>query len=629
MKKLKHYILLFCIAISIPLFYVAWRTYDSLANEERSKLRFFTESLFDEMENEMAALLEREEKRAVDVYHFSPSPRDEMADPQETYIVGYFQNNPDGSFQTPVVKDLQHIPTDYKDLVGKLRQINQAFNQRKRTIAKIPSPAPAVRKAAKEKSKIKTDFAEKYLVSDKQVSKRAYLGQKKVRVENITRQQAASLDQEDAKEMAAASKNRTSSKTMPLKAEKRRDQKGRPVERMAEQTRHQMVETPGTFDPASRGFLVEVAPFQVVLVDAVHAFVFRRVEIQNRIYRQGFVLGVEPFLRHLAAAHYNSQPIAGFTRLSFTLQNRGKTIERFTSGKAPVHANLVSQRIFPAPFDLFSAVIRADGVPVSPARRSLTVALAVFGVLMLLGLFAIYHSTRKILELAERRAGFVSSVTHELKTPLTNIRMYIEMLEQGMALDADKEQDYYKVLGSESARLSRLINNVLELSRLEKKQRYFRVKTGDFNEVLTEATGIMEEKLNREGFTLKIRQNIPLVFAYDREVMIQVLINLIDNSIKFGRHAAEKKITIGLEGEGDRVVIAVSDTGPGIPKKALKKVFDDFFRVDNDMTRTTGGTGIGLALVKKLVQGMGGVVKASNNKEAGCTVTLSFPLNQA
>jgi signal transduction histidine kinase len=135
----------------------------------------------------------------------------------------------------------------------------------------------------------------------------------------------------------------------------------------------------------------------------------------------------------------------------------------------------------------------------------------------------------------------------------------------------------------------------------------------------------MQAKLRQEGFTLKIVQEDIRPFEYDREAMIQVLINLIENSVKFCRSALKKEITIRIYQESSRIKIAVSDYGPGIPRHALKKVFDDFYRADNSLARKTRGTGIGLALVKKFVRLIGGDVTAENNPGGGCTITISLP----
>jgi signal transduction histidine kinase len=199
------------------------------------------------------------------------------------------------------------------------------------------------------------------------------------------------------------------------------------------------------------------------------------------------------------------------------------------------------------------------------------------------------------------------------------------MLEQGIARDTAREQEYFRILDAESDRLSRLINNVLELSRLEKKQRHLEMATGTLTEVIEAVRRVMAPKLAREGFRFTIEAEDVPPFAYDREAMIQVLINLIENSLKFGRHGAERQITLRAAPVDGHVAIAVCDTGPGIPRAALKKVFDDFYRVEDALTRTTGGTGIGLALVRKFVTAMGGTVSAANNPGAGCTITLRLP----
>jgi signal transduction histidine kinase len=170
-----------------------------------------------------------------------------------------------------------------------------------------------------------------------------------------------------------------------------------------------------------------------------------------------------------------------------------------------------------------------------------------------------------------------------------------------------------------------LINNVLEFSKLEKKQRHLDLQEGTFEEVIQEVRDVMREKLRQEEFILKVEMKETPLFKYDREVMVQVLINLIENSMKFGKGSSIREITLRAGPEGDWMKISVSDTGPGIPRHALKKVFDDFYRVDSSLTRTTRGTGIGLALVKRFVLAMKGSITATNNDGPGCTITISLP----
>jgi signal transduction histidine kinase len=316
-----------------------------------------------------------------------------------------------------------------------------------------------------------------------------------------------------------------------------------------------------------------------------------------------------------------------FTELRLTVaENRGEALSaRF--GVAIDTPRFEVDRGFPRPFSFIRATLTCETIPPSGGRSTLRVMIGVLSGIILLGLFAIYQSARVVVDLSERRSRFVSSVTHELKTPLTSIRMYIEMLEQGMARTPEREADYYRILGSETARLSRLINNVLEFSKLEKKQFRLEPVEGDFREVIDEVRRVMEAKLKKEGFELVVDYPEADRFAYDREVMIQVLINLMENSMKFGKDGGERRITLRLRAGGDRMTIRVSDRGPGIPRHALKRVFNDFYRVDNELTRNTRGTGIGLAFVKKVVALAGGSVRARNNADGpGCAIEIALPL---
>jgi signal transduction histidine kinase len=638
-KRLKRLILLFCLGISIPLAYVIWHTYQGLAQEERSQLRFFSEALFDEIEKEMTDLVQREENRAVDAYHHtlaqdtgSPRTSPLSQPPGEKYILGYLQNNPDGSFQTPLISDPGDVPTALRPIISQLRATNAIFNRKKIAMAqKTPADeakAEAMPPAVMSEKKKKTTFAERYLSKSQQAPPKSYLGQKAPRREEITVGQALNLSKED-QAVLRSRRSRPQAAEADTMAAEERDRSGwtQAAAPFAAPDGDRESEGAAVAAPATGvyAFQAEVAPFQSLFISRGRFFIFRRVAINNQIFRQGFVLRVDPFLRHLAAAHFDTQPMAAFTGLRLEAPADDNRPEFVQSGHWETAGEIITRRTFPAPFDFISAAVQAAAVPPSPVRRSMNAALAVLCLFMLMGMAAIYQSVRTVVDLSERRSQFVSSVTHELKTPLTNIRMYIEMLEQGIAATPEREHEYFQILGSESSRLSRLINNVLELAKLEKRQRRFELRKDRLADVFSEVATIMGHKLQQEGFELKIESvDIP-DFAFDREVLIQILINLMENSIKFGRTAPQKIIGITAGPDEQWVRISVSDTGPGIPRPELKKVFDDFYRVDNDLTRTTGGTGIGLALVKKFITALGGRVEAANNAGPGCTITLLLP----
>jgi signal transduction histidine kinase len=645
MKRLQLFILVFSLALCIPLAYFVLKTYRGLEREETATLSYFAETLFDEMEGALAEMVRKEEGRAIDEFNFRISPPVRQRGvkeqplsplsrlPRENYIVGYFQNNPDGSFQTPLVENESQIPPKLAGLVAELKKANEIFNRKRVEVSdRVESSSPeSLGETGVEQ---KAGFADKYLSVSRSQRPKAYLGQQSKRREEISVSQAANIAKRE--QPAEIRRSRTA-----IEAEGGRlDRYGAEKESAESVSIPEKVMPRGSFPQVSAeaeppapsvdkdgkaGFQVEVAPLQAVFLSDTQIFIFRRIMINNQIYRQGFILKVNAFLEYLTRTYFLSQPMAQFAGLRLSVVDQGREAETLEAGAVSNNPGFILNRGFPSPFGFLKATLTCDRIPPAAGRRTLTIMLIVLAVIVLIGLFAIYQSARTIVDLSERRSQFVSSVTHELKTPLTNIRMYIEMLEQGIAKDPEREQEYFRILDSEGARLSRLINNVLELSKLEKKQRHIDLQPGTFEEVIAQVRAVMAEKLKQEGFTLDVVSGPVKPFKYDREVMIQVLINLIENSMKFGKRSPKRAIQIRIRSEDGKVKIMVADNGPGIPRHALKKIFNDFYRVENSLTRSTRGTGIGLALVKKFAHLMGGTVTAANNNGPGCTITISLP----
>jgi signal transduction histidine kinase len=646
MKRLNLLMIVFGIALVLPLSWLIFQAYNSLRQEEIARLRFFTTELFSQMEEALAQKINREEGRAVDAYQTEPdSPLSTTSKnseafssplakpPPEPYILGYFQNNPDGSFQSPY--KLSASTTSKKDaLIKRLKSINSVFNQKKYQLPEHATPA-ARPVASATLAKTTDGFAEKYLKKSQVQSQRSYLGSKAKRTEAITPSQAINLSQNKITlndwDKPADDEADVTKKPFP----KRESAKGpamdmttaQPAEEQAsEGAADRLTSKDLAIKKESEALKVEVTPFQAVVIDPDTLFIFRRVILQNQVYRQGFVVALSPFIDYMAKTFFLAQPMAEFTQLTFSLTNDSKRQFNKQFGPLVKTPNFRLDHIFPAPFDFLYASLTSQKIPASAARFTLNWIVTALIVVVLIGFFSIYQAVRSVVDLSERRARFVSCVTHELKTPLTNISLYIEMLEEGIAQDKAKEEAYYHILSTESARLSRLIGNVLELSRLEKKQRRFNLKKGTFDEVLDEVQTLFSAKLRQENYTLTLNSNVTQPFCYDREIMIQVLINLVENSLKFGQDASKRDIVIATHQKDGQTYIAVSDHGPGIPRKALKKVFDDFYRVQESQDKTISGTGIGLALVKKFITAMGGRVTAENrSKGPGCTITISIP----
>ncbi len=637
MKHLKLLICLFFLLLTFPVGYFVFQTYSGLAKEETARLRFFGETIFDEIEDELLRIIHNEETRFVDEYNHvylplgveqnnqGPIPSPLSKKPHQDYILGYFQNNPDGSFHTPLTAKGQPVPDDLIRVVEELQAINIAFNRRRAETKETPTRL-AKKKVEKKTAPAPTAFEEAYLDRSQKKSIALPSRQQENRVEEITVGQAQRLSSQSAA-------GRLADEVEPLAESDGagKDREGMPVQEkeIPAVDQYALAEAPASAEPdeisSLRTFQVEIAPFQSVFISKDRVFMFRRVVIGQKIFRQGFVIKLASLADHLAKTHFREHPIARYANLRLDAASQKGMFVIADAGVDVLDPAFTLQRTFPFPFDFLSVEMNCSTIPRLASRRTLAIMMLLVVAIFVLGFLAIYQSARTVIDLSERRSRFVASVSHELKTPLTNIRMYIELLEQGIAKDPEHEQEYFSVLNTESVRLSRLINNVLELSRLENRQRRINLQKGDLRDVFHELETVMGEKIRQAGFSLIVDNQCDRAFEYDPEIMMLILINLVENSLKFGRQEPQKAISIKSWQDETSTLLAVADTGPGIPPKALKKIFKDFYRVEDALTQTTRGTGIGLALVRKFARLMKGTVRARNNDGPGCTITISLP----
>ena len=253
------------------------------------------------------------------------------------------------------------------------------------------------------------------------------------------------------------------------------------------------------------------------------------------------------------------------------------------------------------------------------------------GIMFLLlggGLISIYRLTQSQLDLAQKRQDFISAVSHELKTPLTTIKMRAEILQTSyQKMDDAKRKRSFDQIASESDRLTRLIQNVLDLSKIDGNRWVANIKKDWPKAVLDDFVTMYTKNIEDHGFSLTVScdSDIDRVqLMMDRDAVMQILTNLVDNSLKFSKNADYKMIIIEMKTEGDHVYLAVRDYGPGIPPSEMKKVFQEFYRVENEMTRTTKGTGIGLSMVKKLCA-LSNMKIEIENANPGLRTKIHFP----
>jgi signal transduction histidine kinase len=273
-----------------------------------------------------------------------------------------------------------------------------------------------------------------------------------------------------------------------------------------------------------------------------------------------------------------------------------------------------SHRLAP-PFESQHISLRLSRLDDEDAGSTLYGLAALLATAAVGGLFALYRMVAVQLTFAERRDNFVSAVTHELKTPLTAIRMYGEMLRDGMVQDETARREYYAIITAEGERLTRLINNVMEHARLRRGSRPMQLVRADAGAVVREVIEVMAPHLAREGFRVEVEVAADLPEAHlDVDAFKQVLFNVIDNAIKYGRSGDASVLQVACSHEAGEVLVRVRDFGPGIAEHQLELVFEPFFRGEHELTRRHQGTGIGLSLVRELVGQMNGGVQGHNRR---------------
>ena len=222
---------------------------------------------------------------------------------------------------------------------------------------------------------------------------------------------------------------------------------------------------------------------------------------------------------------------------------------------------------------------------------------------------------------ALQKTSFVSSVSHELKTPLTSIRLYAELLRDGRVSEALKQGKYLNVIVAESERLTRLVNNVLDFSRMEQGRRRYAIESADLARVLREVAEAQRDRLGAAGLTLVLAGcDEPVLRPVDRDAVEQVMVNLLDNAAKYAAGGGE--VTVALHATPDGADITVEDRGPGIAPPHRKRLFESFYRADCELTSHCTGCGLGLSIARRLMRGMGGDLLFAPREGGGCRFTL-------
>lgn len=281
------------------------------------------------------------------------------------------------------------------------------------------------------------------------------------------------------------------------------------------------------------------------------------------------------------------------------------------------------------PFERFRVrVAPASDTPVVLTRRFVMLELAFIGLMMLVivtaSVFGLRYTLRQI-ELAQLKSSFVSNVSHEIKTPISLIRLAIETLELNRVNSPEERDRFLNIIARETMRLSQLVDNILDFARLEAGQKPFRFESVDVGGLVRETLDGFRLRLQDQGFavSLDLPDSLPLVRA-EPTALTHCLLNLLDNAIKYSRQRRE--VRISAEARPGYVAVSVADRGIGIEAADQKRIFEKFVRVEMGLVHNVKGAGLGLSLVDQIMRAHNGWVEVSSVVGEGSTFTLVIPV---
>lgn len=396
-------------------------------------------------------------------------------------------------------------------------------------------------------------------------------------------------------------------------------------------------ETVASYRARVKMFESEIGTFELGLLDSGHFVLYRNVWRDGQRTIQGLLLESELFIGAVITDNFLQTRLAQTSELTIAYQGNvlsvlsGANASRYLSSAQELQGALLLQKNLSAPLDGLELVFSVNDLPAGPGATLLNWLSLILLLVMAGGFLLMYRLGLGQIKLAAQQQDFVSAVSHELKTPLTSIRMYGEMLREGWATE-EKKLTYYDYIYDESDRLTRLINNVLQLANLTRNELPMELAHYSVTELLDSVRSKITTQVEHAGFDLNIdadEKTMAQSLLVDADSFCQVVINLVDNAIKFSKNSTQQQIDIGckLLGNGD-VQFTVRDYGPGIPADQMRRIFQLFYRSENELTRETAGTGIGLALVHQLVLAMGGQVDVVN-ANPGAEFKMQFPSSGA
>jgi len=669
-RRLRNLLAVFFLALVIPTGVLIWHAYGQLKWEAFHQYRGLAEELTSRIDGRLIEMMNSADTRSFADYTFlvvtgDPSANFLQHSPLSAYpvtadppgLLGYFQVDTRGAFSSPLLPPDGSDPEkfgigeeEYKNRLLLTREIH-AILADNRLVQFSPEAMPAEQAAASSDT-----YSQQVFDRLNRPRQDGYAGLDNAGGRDLDDAPAAVAEKQREGQQRAGALGKVADLKLDSVLEKKSEEHESQLDQMQlneevrtsapsrtkrkEQINLAESAMPSDKEPAApaaadlriRTFESEVDPLDFSMLDSGHLVLFRKVWRGGERYIQGLLIDQQAFIEDTIDTPFMETALSNRSHLIVALGEdviytaSGCDSYNCPDGNPGLDGALVFRDRLSAPLDSIELIFSISRLPPGPGAVVLGWVTLVLALVFLSGFYAMYRLGLSQINLARQQQDFVSAVSHELKTPLTSIRMYGEILKEGWA-DEEKKQTYYEYIHDESERLTRLISNVLQLANITRKEPQLDLQPSKAGELMSNIESKIANQVQRAGFGLKFKRDDETDRAevmIDADCFAQIVINLVDNAIKFSENADNKTIEITSKLTNDnQVLFSVRDFGPGVPKDQMKKIFQLFYRPESELTRETVGTGIGLAIVHQLTLAMDGKVDVVN-REIGAEFTLKF-----
>jgi signal transduction histidine kinase len=682
-KKMRWMFVGFFLALAIPSAILSHQAHQQMRWQVIHQYQKDAERLVAQLDAQLSDAIQKEEQRSDTEYTFfvlagTPEARfiqrSELSKfPVESPlggVIGYFQIDENGSFSSPILPSA-HVQSEVQPrLYGISRDENLLRTRLEKKVKKILLENTVVDVSAMEKGVADTAFnyaqeneqqtlndsvvveedesndvlasEESIEVTGSRIKRNELLAQEERATEKAKKDADSEKKQLNNDYFAQRLKTKKAEKIQSLDELSNSDSNSDTARRSRKESNYspqQSLYEEKTSRPVQREqieiklFESEIEPFRFERLESGHFVMYRQVWRNSKRLIQGAIFSSEEFISDNIIPAFEASslyPLASL-KVGFGTESIGQYNQpnegRYSRTRRGSGEDIANLRLS-EPFSQLTLDFRLIDIPVGPAAAFVNLVTACLMLVLIVGSWMLYRLAVRQSSLVEQQQDFVSSVSHELKTPLTSIRMYGEILKQGWVTE-EKRNEYYDYIYTESERLSRLISNVLQISKVNHNALDIELQPVSVNELANMMGSKLDSQVSQSDFELNISVDTQIATAeinVDTDAFVQILINLVDNSIKYAASASDKRLEVKfIADSNNQVLVSVRDYGPGIAKNQLKQVFELFYRSGSEMTREVSGTGIGLALVKQLTIAMGAKIEAVNH-QTGVEFKISFKL---